>query len=221
MSQAAFSSPPPRMEQSDSSHVVGGQPDILKKILSPGFNLSLWERSPQPEIMQELSSLKASALADVRCETTLQTFDEDVSALIRQRGLNPEAFPYWRKDLARLADIYFPLSQGRQVTMRLESSDQARCPRFHVDRTHLRLLCTYRGESTEWLSEAQTDREAQCSGAPNEEIIRLGEPSRFGLFTVGVMKGSAYPDNADFGLVHRSPPVEGPDRTRVLFCLDC
>ena len=141
--------------------------------------------------------------------------------LIREQGLNPEDFPTWRKDLRGIADLYFKISEDRPVTVRLESSDDARCPRFHVDHTHLRLLCTYRGESTEWLTEIQTDREAQVGGAPNEDIIRFGEPSNFGLFTVGIMKGNAYPDNSGHGLVHRSPRVKGPNRTRILFCLDC
>jgi len=79
----------------------------------------------------------------------------------------------------------------------------------------------YRGPGTEWLTDVQVDRVAQASGAPNECIIRFGEPSQFDSFWVGVMKGNAYPGNAGRGLVHRSPPIAGSGQTRVLFCLDC
>lgn len=82
------------------------------------------------------------------------------------------------------------------------------------------MLCTYRGPGTEWLPDAQVDRTAQSTGAPNEEIIRFGEPSRFSTFWVGLLKGSAYPGSGAHGLVHRSPSVECTDPTRVLFCLD-
>lgn len=204
-----------------SSHVETERQDVLSHIKSPEINLSLWRRSALPDVVNEVSILEASALPDIRSETSPVTFDDDISALMRGKGLDPEDFEHWRRDLRLLADLYFELCEDRAVTLRLETSDQARCPRFHVDRTHLRLLCTYRGQSTEWLSHSQTDRQAQMSGAPNEDIIRFGLPSNFGLFTVGIMKGDAYPGSSGFGLVHRSPPVAGPDRTRVLFCLDC
>jgi hypothetical protein len=71
------------------------------------------------------------------------------------------------------------------------------------------------------LTNEQVDRLAQGTGAPNEEIIRFGEPSRFEPFWVGILKGDAYPGNAGYGLVHRSPPITGSGLTRVLFCLDC
>jgi hypothetical protein len=101
------------------------------------------------------------------------------------------------------------------------TTDDDDCRRYHVDRTHLRLLCTYRGPGTEWLTNDQVERLAQASGAPNEEIIRFGEPSQFEPFWVGILKGDAFPGNARHGLVHRSPPIKGSGQTRVLFCLDC
>ncbi|MCG7960800.1 MAG: DUF1826 domain-containing protein, partial [Candidatus Thiodiazotropha taylori] len=115
---------------------------------------------------------------------------------------------------------YFSISKSRNVTMRLVTTNEDDCPRFHVDQTQLRLLCTYRGPGTEWLSDQQVDRAAQRSGAPNEEIIRYGEPNVFEPFWVGIMKGNAYPGNAGQGLVHRSPQISGSGKTRVLFCLD-
>ena len=105
--------------------------------------------------------------------------------------------------------------------MRLETTDTSKCHRFHVDRTRLRLLCTYRGPGTEWLTDAQVDRTALNNGSTNEDIIRCGSPHRFAPFWVGIMKGNAYPGNAGRGLVHRSPPIASSGQTRVLFCLDC
>ncbi|MCG7941717.1 MAG: DUF1826 domain-containing protein, partial [Candidatus Thiodiazotropha taylori] len=133
---------------------------------------------------------------------------------------DPSAFENWRIDLRRVAEHYFSISKSRNVTMRLVTTNEDDCPRFHVDQTQLRLLCTYRGPGTEWLSDQQVDRAAQRSGAPNEEIIRYGEPNVFEPFWVGIMKGNAYPGNAGQGLVHRSPQISGSGKTRVLFCLD-
>ncbi len=200
---------------------AGHQPDVLQQILDPNVNLSLWQRPPQTAITRELSLLQASHLPDVRCPTSLEAFDDDVLTLLQQQGLDPRLLENWRVDMRRLAEIYFSVSGNRDVTLRLVTTEEDDCRRFHVDRTNLRLLCTYRGPGTEWLTDEQVDRLAQRTGAPNEDIIRFGEPSQFEPFWVGVMKGDAYPGNADHGLVHRSPPIAGSGRTRVLFCLDC
>ena len=204
-----------------SPHAVGNQPDVLRQILVPGVNLSLWQRPAQPLITRELSSLQGSDLPDVRCPTSMNSFDDDISTLLQQQDLDPLACKHWRADMRRLADLYFSVSENRDVTLRLVTTDDDDCPRFHVDRTELRMLCTYRGPGTEWLADEQVDRLAQSTGAPNEDIVRFGEASEFEPFWAGILKGDAYPGNAGHGLVHRSPPIAGTGKTRVLFCLDC
>ena len=211
----------PVLIASTSPHVAGNQPDVLRQILAPTVNLSLWQRPTQTAINRELSTLQAAHLPDIRCPTSLDSFDDDVSALLTQQGLDPLVFKNLRVDLRRLADLYFSVSEGRDVTLRLVTTDDDDCRRFHVDRTNLRLLCTYRGRGTEWLTEAQVDRVAQASGAPNDRIVRFGDPAQFEPFWVGILKGDAYPGNAGHGLVHRSPSIAGSGQIRVLFCLDC
>ena len=199
---------------------TGNQPQVLHQILNPDVQFGLWQRPAQAVISQELSSLKASDLPDMRCTTSCDSFDDDVDRLLQEQGLDPMAFSHWRRDLRRLADIYFHLSENRNVEMRLETTDEDGCTRFHVDNTQLRLLCTYQGPGTEWLSDEQVDHSARTSGASNGEIIRFGEPSSFAPFWVGILKGSSYPGNSGKGLVHRSPPINGSGQIRVLFCLD-
>jgi hypothetical protein len=202
------------------SQIIGGNSDLLRQIDVPNVNLCLWQRPDNLAIIRELSSLKATDLPDVRCPTTLSSFDDDVCSLLQQQGLDPLAFKNWRVDLLRLADLYFKVSENRDVTLRLVTTDDDECRRFHVDYSDLRMLCTYRGPGTEWLTNDQVDRLAQSSGAPNESIIRFGVPSQFETFSAAIMKGDAYPGNTGHGLVHRSPAIAGSGQTRVLFCLD-
>lgn len=200
--------------------VIDDNPAGLQRILETDVNLCVWRRAPSREVSNELQSLQANHLPDVRCTTRMESFDSDLRGLLMCNGLRPEAFQHWCADVEQLAKHYFPLTHGRKVTLRLETTDNDGCRRFHVDRTHLRLLCTYRGPGTEWLPEAQVDREAQLAGAGNEEILRYGSPSHLESFWVGILKGTAFPGNADHGLVHRSPPVEQSGQVRVLVCLD-
>ena len=202
-----------------SPHVVGNQPEMLHRIVNPGVNLCLWQRPAQEAVIRELSSLKVSDLPDVRCSTSLESFDDDVDTLLQKQGLDPLAFSNWRIDLRRIADHYFGVSDDRDVTLRLVTTENDDCRRFHVDYTHLRLLCTYRGQGTEWLTNKQVDRFAQSSGAPNDAIIRFGKPSQFDPFWVGILKGAAYPGNAGHALLHRSHPIAASADTRVVLCL--
>ncbi len=126
-----------------SAHVSSDRPSVLRHIVNPGVNLCLWQRPALPAVTGELSSLKASHLPDVRCWTSSASFDADVSTLLQQQGLDPFAFKNWRTDLRRLADPFFGISEGRDVALRLETTDDDGCRCFHVDRVGIRLICTY------------------------------------------------------------------------------
>lgn len=205
----------------ETPHAISENPGVLRQILFPGVNLALWQRPTEVSVAEELLRLKTSDLPDMRCSTSLGAFDDDVCTLLGQRNLDSAAFINWRRDLHGLADCYFSVCGGRDVTMRLVTTNEDGCRRFHADRTNLRLLCTYRGPGTEWLSDEQVNRLALENGAPNESIVRHGHPLELAPFWAGIMKGEGYPGNRGRGLVHRSPAIGGSGQTRVLFCLDC
>ena len=193
---------------------------FLARINEPDVNICIWQRPSIDQIEREVVSLTPRDLPDVRCHCTLNKFNAAVTRLMANQGLSTDLFKHWRDYLLDIARIYFPLSRRRRVTMCLETTDQDGCPRFHTDRTHLRLLCTYLGPRTEWLRNDQADREAQLADAPNSETVLTDNPSQLGRFWVGLLKGSAFPGNSLNGLIHRSPQSQGPGPNRVLVCLD-
>lgn len=189
--------------------------------MSP-FSLAIWERARLADINRELAPLTATGLP--RSSTRLHTgrIEQALVDLIDAHGYDAKSlFPAWLADMTRLSRLFFELANGQPVTARLETLAGTGCPRFHVDHSYLRLVCSYRGPGTEWLEDAQVDREAQATGAPNEAIIRFGQPGRIPTFAVGLMKGNRFPGYGDAGLVHRSPVPDPADPVRVLFCLDC
>lgn len=200
------------------THRVGDSADVLLEIQDPRVNLSLWRRSLQTPIEQELRSLAATDLPDVRHGTSPETFSEDLVQLFYQLDLNPMGFKNLRSDLCQLMGLFASFSGSPPRRFRLATTDENDCRRFHLDRTPLRLICTYQGPGTEWLAEDQVDRAAYERGAPNEEIMRHGEPCQFATFWVGIMKGD--PAKTGVGLIHRSPVIEGSGQIRVVFCLD-
>lgn len=73
-------------------------------------------------------------------------------------GFDPNAYLNWIEDMRALADMFFSVADGRDVKARLETTGDDACRRYHMDRSHLRMLCTYRGAGTQWLADAQVDR---------------------------------------------------------------
>lgn len=185
-------------------------------------SLLLWKRTAIPDIDRELEPLSDDAFPDVRTHLHADRIASSLATLITTQGYDTEAaFPNWLADMTKLAEAFCRQAQGRRVTARLETLAHTGCPRFHVDHSYLRLVCTYRGAGTEWLDDDQVDRVAQRSGAPNEAIVLSGKENRMPTFAVGLLKGSRYPGAADGGLVHRSPTPAPGEPVRVLFCLDC
>jgi hypothetical protein len=196
-------------------HVSGDHPDVLSHILDPDVNLGLWQRPGDRTITSELSKLRPMHLADVRCSTSPATFDDDVSRLLQQQGLDAMAFINWRIDLQRLANRCFVISKGRDVSLRLETTADDGCRRFHVDHTHLRLLCTYRGPGTQWLADQGANR-GDMHAAPSGD----GDFIQATTGEIVLLKGSLWQGNDAFGAIHRSPKPEAATSLRTLVTLD-
>ncbi len=101
----------------------------------------------------------------------------------------------------------------RHARVQLHCVRQQTCPKFHVDSIAVRLICTWAGPATQWISERELDRSrlrvTNLEGTPVHHLER---------FDVALMKGSAWPGNERLGVAHRSPPVaEAP---RLVFTID-
>ncbi|WP_082696153.1 DUF1826 domain-containing protein [Aquitalea pelogenes] len=130
------------------------------------------------------------------------------------------------RDMAYLLEIYGELLGCPQVGMRLEVLDRAMCPRFHVDRTGVRMLCTYQGQGTEWLSEEAADRSKLgnlAQGMPDETSGLIRNPRAIRQappFSLLLLKGTQWQGNHGRGAIHRSPTPDPLGPCRVLLALD-
>ncbi|MCS7012433.1 MAG: DUF1826 domain-containing protein [Chloroherpetonaceae bacterium] len=94
------------------------------------------------------------------------------------------------------------------------------CEKFHRDFYHLRLLCTYYGEGTEWTPDDNVNREKLVKGT-NEEIIKdFSRVYQLRPFEIAILKGEYLPENKGKGLIHRSPSILQRRGKRVLLRLD-
>jgi hypothetical protein len=122
-------------------------------------------------------------------------------------------------ELSGLVDLFATLADAQRVGVRMTATMQRECPRFHVDRVGLQLLCTWVGEGTEWLAHEDVIRErlGHQLGGRGEVKKPRAKVHRMQPFAVGALKGEAWPGNVGRGAVHRSP---APASCRVFVSLD-
>lgn len=129
-------------------------------------------------------------------------------------------------DLQLVAEVFSELLGCPGIGLRLEVLDKAMCPRFHVDRTGIRLLCTYRGPGTEWLPEHLADRSRMgplAGGLPDASSGLIRDNAAIGRapgYSLVLLKGSLWQGNAGRGAIHRSPAVSENEAPRIVLALD-
>lgn len=152
--------------------------------------LLLTREPPLPE-----ATLLALGPIDIR----LSIRPAEAAAALRSEGLRPTL----AADIADLARRFAGLTGVETVRIRLERIENDACRRFHADYTDIRLVTTYAGPGTEV-------RESTAADAPVRRM-RAGE--------IGLFKGRLYPGEPPV-LLHRSPPLAGSGRARLVLVID-
>lgn len=132
----------------------------------------------------------------------------------------------WLTDVEYLVGLFRDLFEADDLGLRLRTLDKAMCPRFHVDRVPVRLVCTYGGPGTEWLPETAVNRDKlghAAFGQADEESGLMLDPGAIHAmptFAVGLLKGELWEGNQGHGAVHRSPQPTPTQPRRLLLTLD-
>ncbi len=196
-------------------HSFVWSPEALTDIYREGVNLCVWRRGLDARLSDWLA--RVTREHDVDLVTRVRGDSLDLEGSLR--GLPRDAmFDAWLEDLHFLTRLYADLLGAEELGVRLYTLTRDMCPRFHVDRVGVRLLCTYAGPATEWLENVHVVRSAL--GATGE-VPRPGAPVRsLERFDVALLKGEAWPGNAGNGAVHRSPAIAKDGGRRLLLSID-
>ena len=148
-------------------------------------------------------------------ETLLKSFiHEDLPG--KELSFNKKLFI---DDIAHLSTLFFNLCERKKIKITLELVPDGMCKVFHVDNIKQRLLCTYRGLGTEWLTDNNTNRDGLGSG-DNFKIVKdfklINKAEAFDVLILTGKKGS----HTSGGAVHRSPDLKSNDKIRVLLKID-
>ncbi len=195
--------------------VMGDQPECLAGIFRDEVNLAVWNRSIQPPVALFAAELSASA---GQMQRFISLSEGDSAAMVLPKwALKIDGAEAWLADVDEVIDMYRCLFEPVAIGLRLHILKRAMCPRFHVDRVPVRLLCTYQGVGTEWLQEERVTRPNGPGPLPDQSVETNGV-ERLPTSAIGLFKGEAWEGNEGRGVVHRSPATD--DNPRLVLALD-
>jgi hypothetical protein len=189
---------------------------VLAHVHRDEINLVSWHRELPPGLDEQLVAWAERFPAEFDELVPIPRFDLSAAT----RGLAEPGRAWLTADIALLVARLADLAGARRLRVSFGAVRTDQCRKFHVDYLRYRLVTTYVGPGTEWVPDGAVRREAldhppDCPCDANKEIVRDASAVRHAVpGEVIVMKGALLPNRA--GAVHRSPPIEGTGRVRVV-----
>lgn len=189
---------------------------ILTEALTPDVNLVVWQR----QLPAHIATFAEAALAtdqELAESRVLELEDDEPPALtdLAANFADVEGHAGFVADVTWLIHAYGCLTGARRVGLRIRTLKKAMCPRYHVDWVSLRLITTYAGVGSQWLTEGAIPR--GMLGTPLAESTIAPEQIEAG--SVALFKGERWEGNEGRGIIHRSPPASTND-ARLIMTLD-
>lgn len=200
-----------RITESDlPSHVAAStSPKILSAICDPDINIAIWQRSP----IAALESLDLAMLSDIRFTSSIGMLPDMLQREMAAAGYRSRIGRHsLASDILSLANHFSTAMSLSKVEVRLEIISTNACHKYHADWVTARLITTYLGQGTQWISNEDAMRHRD--GAPVETLfthtIATGD--------VALFKGRVWSNDAP--AIHRSPPIEGSGEIRLILVIN-
>ena len=124
------------------------------------------------------------------------------------RSLPNATYAPLREDLFLLADMVACLFGVDGVGLRVTALRKPMCPRFHVDRIPVRMLCTYGGAGSQWLPSPRVSDQLLVPGCDQSALYQQRHVEQLEAGQVALFKGETWRDNPGAGVAaHVSRPA--------------
>lgn len=194
---------------------LSDSPLVLSDIYQPGIDFAIWDRAIGSELKREIDTLLT------------QKHSFSFRVILRPEEVSEWLTAQWpgshlevlQADLQQLVAMFADLFDLTHVGMRFECVDKTPCPLFHMDKVMARMVTTYHGAATEWLTEDNINRQA-LKLRDYDNVMRDSnklQSARVG--NVLLFKGQEWPQEGVKGIVHRSAQATAENR-RLLLTLD-
>lgn len=187
----------------------------IRGALLGGGPISIVARPIPGAVTAALDALPSDALPELRYEGSVAGLRPELRRAVTGRIPAPRWLANWLvDDVVEKAELMAELTSAPALRVRLDVIDDDRCRKFHVDDVRLRLLTTYRGPGTQWVSPQVAARLAPGALPPDDAIRNLPRGH------VALMRGGKGGTAARPGILHRSPPIAGSGVVRLFLAID-
>jgi hypothetical protein len=193
---------------------IGNCSTSLQQIHQREINIAIYNRET------DFLSKETSHLLDKEIILRASGNIEDILSSIEVELINLNSHLIF-KDIEQQFSLFSQLTKVNSFRFLLATVNTNMCRRFHTDMNDLRLLCTYSGPGTLWLTEDNVNRKALETLGDNECIVL--DESRIQQAKLGdivILKGAIYPQDGTKAIVHRSPTIEETGQRRLLLRID-
>jgi hypothetical protein len=185
----------------------------LANISEPMFSLVIWQRKIPHSVKTWVSEQQPEQLPSGRVLTDRHNIREAIKTFFLKNKHNEQNEQQWlANDIVQLAQKYADITGSNKIDIRLDVIQNDACWKFHLDRVDYRLVTTYKGEGTQYVSPENAEQ------ALNEQTDYSGPIKKIVEQNVAIFKGSN--NTCGRGIVHRSPPIKEKQETRLLLCIN-
>lgn len=193
---------------------IGTTPTTLNKIHENDVNIAIYERDIT-QLNKEIEQLLSQNI-ELR-------LNGDISSIINSisKAIDSNKYELITHDIEKQLTLFKEVTDAKTFRLLLATVNNNMCRRFHTDINDLRMLCTYHGPGTLWLTEENINRGALNSCGDNECIvIDENKVQQAKTGAIVILKGAVYSKNRIKAIVHRSPTIEESGETRLLLRID-
>ena len=187
------------------------QPSALASVLEPSTPLAIWRRPLVATLRAAAEAVCAKPLAFSTNLNVLDAADAERfrAELIADAGAQSAPLA---DDLVALACVFMDACGTAPVRIRLETVEDGGCRRFHFDNVAMRLVVTYRGSGTQWVSPQF------AAAAHAQQTAYNGPVNEMNAGDIAVFRGKK--SGLDGMTLHRSPQLEEGAPPRLIAVID-
>ncbi|MEM8836714.1 MAG: DUF1826 domain-containing protein [Pseudomonadota bacterium] len=186
---------------------IAENPAGLRTLHRPGCAAVIWRRQPPVGFQSWIDAMDVDLLPQTQLFLAPGKIAGAMDTLCAKAGMPAGEERDWlARDIATLAELFSWVMPAPLLRLRLIVGSTYARPKFHVDETSARLICTYRGPGTQYG--------VSINGADPTKILTIptGAPA--------ILRGKYWPEGQRSGVLHRSPPTVAMGETRFLLILD-
>lgn len=193
----------------------------LEIVRNSNVNIAIYERTLSRELMVFLEELIQKGFKPLNAFTNVDDIENLLDHHFEEHNQTNEGYRLLKEDIIELIGQFSAICNNPSFKIFFGIVDTDMCRRFHVDMYELRMLCTYEGQGTMWLTDDNINYSSLQNLEGNEKIVlRNKDIMQIETNDVAIIKGALYPNSSIGGLVHRSPTIENLNQKRIVLRVD-